>query len=215
MSKEKADALGIRPIALITANASAGVDPAIMGTGPVTAVKKVLAKADMTLDNIDLIEANEAFAAQSIAVDRELGFNHDKLNVNGGAIALGHPIGASGARILVTLLHEMEKRDAKQVSQHYVSVVDKAWQQLSSALEVNEKVTCNGKKRKQQQRVDSSVTANLPKQEAVTLADQLGGDVLAKLKAAKQDLTAKEQAAEEERQAKLAFERKQREKQIV
>ncbi|MEB2282975.1 acetyl-CoA C-acetyltransferase [Lysinibacillus xylanilyticus] len=113
MSKEKADELGIRPIALITANASAGVDPAIMGTGPVTAVKKVLAKADMTLDNIDLIEANEAFAAQSIAVDRELGFNHDKLNVNGGAIALGHPIGASGARILVTLLHEMEKRDAK------------------------------------------------------------------------------------------------------
>ncbi|KOS62819.1 acetyl-CoA C-acetyltransferase [Lysinibacillus agricola] len=113
MSKEKAEELGIRPMALITANASAGVDPAIMGTGPVTAVKKALAKADVTLENIDLIEANEAFAAQSIAVDRELGFNHDKLNVNGGAIALGHPIGASGARILVTLLHEMEKRDAK------------------------------------------------------------------------------------------------------
>lgn len=113
MSKEKAVELGIQPMAQITANASAGVDPAIMGTGPVTAVKKALAKADVTLDNIDLIEANEAFAAQSIAVDRELGFNHDKLNVNGGAIALGHPIGASGARILVTLLHEMEKCDAK------------------------------------------------------------------------------------------------------
>ncbi|CAM5708209.1 acetyl-CoA C-acetyltransferase OS=Lysinibacillus sphaericus OX=1421 GN=LS41612_16775 PE=3 SV=1 [Lysinibacillus sphaericus] len=76
-------------------------------------MKKALAKADVSLVDIDLIEANEAFAAQSIAVDRELGFNHDKLNVNGGAIALGHPIGASGARILVTLLHEMEKRDAK------------------------------------------------------------------------------------------------------
>ena len=84
-----------------------------MGTGPVKAVQKALAKAAATLDEIDVIEANEAFAAQSIAVDRELGFNHDKLNVNGGAIALGHPIGASGARILVTLLHEMEKRDAK------------------------------------------------------------------------------------------------------
>lgn len=113
MSKEKAEALGIQPMALIAANASAGVDPAIMGTGPVTAVKKALAKADVSLEAIDLIEANEAFAAQSIAVDRELGFNHDKLNVNGGAIALGHPIGASGARILVTLLHEMEKTNAK------------------------------------------------------------------------------------------------------
>jgi len=113
MSKEKAEALGIQPMALIAANASAGVDPAIMGTGPVTAVKKALAKADVSLEAIDLIEANEAFAAQSIAVDRELGFNHDKLNVNGGAIALGHPIGASGARILVTLLHEMDKTNAK------------------------------------------------------------------------------------------------------
>ena len=84
-----------------------------MGTGPVGAVKKVLAKADVTLQDIDLIEANEAFAAQSIAVDRELSFNHDRLNVNGGAIALGHPIGASGARVFVTLLHEMQKRDAK------------------------------------------------------------------------------------------------------
>ncbi len=113
MLKDKAQELGIQPMAMIAANASAGVDPAIMGTGPVTAVKKVLTKAGIALDEIDVIEANEAFAAQSIAVDRELSFNHDKLNVNGGAIALGHPIGASGARILVTLLHEMTKRDAK------------------------------------------------------------------------------------------------------
>ena len=83
-----------------------------MGIGPVQAVKKALTKANLTLDQMDLMEANEAFAAQAIAVDRELGFNHDKLNVNGGAIALGHPIGASGTRILVTLLHEMQKRDA-------------------------------------------------------------------------------------------------------
>ncbi|MFJ5764463.1 acetyl-CoA C-acetyltransferase [Lysinibacillus sp. NPDC093210] len=113
MSKAKALELGIKPMAQISANASSGVDPSIMGTGPVTAVKKALAKANISLVDVDLIEANEAFAAQSIAVDRELSFNHDKLNVNGGAIALGHPIGASGARILVTLLHEMEKRDAK------------------------------------------------------------------------------------------------------
>lgn len=113
MSKEKADELGLKPIATIVANASAGVDPSIMGIGPVQAVKKVLNKSGMELSSIDLIEANEAFAAQSIAVDRELKFDHDKLNVNGGAIALGHPIGASGARIFVTLLHEMQKRDAK------------------------------------------------------------------------------------------------------
>ncbi|MGM9943970.1 MAG: acetyl-CoA C-acetyltransferase [Lysinibacillus sp.] len=113
MSKERATELGLTPIATIVANASAGVDPSIMGIGPVQAVKKALTKANLTLDQMDLVEANEAFAAQAIAVDRELGFNHDKLNVNGGAIALGHPIGASGARILVTLLHEMQKRDAK------------------------------------------------------------------------------------------------------
>ena len=112
MSKERATELGLTPIATIVANASAGVDPSIMGIGPVQAVKKALTKANLTLDQMDLVEANEAFAAQAIAVDRELGFNHDKLNVNGGAIALGHPIGASGARILVTLLHEMQKRDA-------------------------------------------------------------------------------------------------------
>lgn len=113
MSKKKAEELGVTPLATIVANASAGVDPAIMGIGPADAVRKALKKADILLEQIDLIEANEAFAAQSIAVDRELQFNHDKLNVNGGAIALGHPIGASGTRILVTLLHEMQKRDVK------------------------------------------------------------------------------------------------------
>lgn len=113
MSKQKAEELGLKPLATILANASAGVDPSVMGIGPVEAVKKVLNKSKLSLSDIELIEANEAFAAQSIAVDRELSFNHDILNVNGGAIALGHPIGASGARIFVTLLHEMEKRDAK------------------------------------------------------------------------------------------------------
>lgn len=112
MSKQRAFELGLKPLATIVANASAGVDPAVMGIGPVKAVKKALAKSNLSLDQIDVIEANEAFAAQAIAVDRELQFNHDKLNVNGGAIALGHPIGASGARILVTLLHEMERQDA-------------------------------------------------------------------------------------------------------
>ncbi|QBK25769.1 acetyl-CoA C-acetyltransferase [Ureibacillus thermophilus] len=113
MSKKKAEELGIPPLASIVSNAAVGVDPAIMGIGPAEAVRKALKKADVSLDQIDLIEANEAFAAQSIAVDRELHFDADKLNVNGGAIALGHPIGASGARILVTLLHEMKRRDAK------------------------------------------------------------------------------------------------------
>lgn len=113
MSKQKADQLGLKPLATIVANASAGVDPSVMGIGPVKAVKKALNKSQLSLSDIELIEANEAFAAQSIAVDRELSFNHDILNVNGGAIALGHPIGASGARIFVTLLHEMEKRNAK------------------------------------------------------------------------------------------------------
>ncbi|WP_298472278.1 acetyl-CoA C-acetyltransferase [uncultured Psychrobacillus sp.] len=113
MSKQKAEELGLKPLATILANASAGVDPSVMGIGPVEAVKKVLNRSKLSLSEIELIEANEAFAAQSIAVDRELAFNHDILNVNGGAIALGHPIGASGARIFVTLLHEMEKRDAK------------------------------------------------------------------------------------------------------
>lgn len=113
MSKAKADELGLTPLATVVANGNAGVDPAVMGIGPVQAVKNALKKADMVLEDIELIEANEAFAAQSIAVDRELNFNHDILNVNGGAIAIGHPIGASGTRIFVTLLHEMIKRDAK------------------------------------------------------------------------------------------------------
>ena len=113
MSKRKANELGLTPLATIVANAGAGVDPSVMGIGPVQAVKNVLARANMELAEIDLIEANEAFAAQSIAVDKELEFDHEKLNVNGGAIALGHPIGASGARILVTLLHEMKRQDAK------------------------------------------------------------------------------------------------------
>ncbi len=114
MSRKKADELGIKPLVTIKGNASAGVDPSIMGIGPVQAVKKALEKAAVSMEELELIEANEAFAAQSLAVDRELQFNKDILNVNGGAIALGHPIGASGARILVTLIHEMQKRQAKK-----------------------------------------------------------------------------------------------------
>jgi len=111
MSRKKAEELQLKPLVVIKANAVAGVDPSIMGIGPVPAVKKALNTASLSLEDIDLIEANEAFAAQSIAVDRELHFNKEKLNVNGGAIALGHPIGASGARILVSLIHEMKKRE--------------------------------------------------------------------------------------------------------
>ncbi len=113
MSKEKADELGLKPLATITSYASAGVDPTIMGIGPVPASKKALEKAGLGIGDMDLIEANEAFAAQSIAVGKDLGIDPAKLNVNGGAIALGHPIGSSGARILITLLYEMQKRDAK------------------------------------------------------------------------------------------------------
>jgi len=115
MSKEKADELGIKPMARIVSYASGGVDPKIMGIGPVPASKKALAKAGMTLDDIDLIEANEAFAVQSLAVARDMGWDKtpEKVNVNGGAIALGHPIGASGCRILVTLLYELQKRNKK------------------------------------------------------------------------------------------------------
>jgi acetyl-CoA C-acetyltransferase len=114
MSEEKAKELGVTPMATFVAGALGGVDPAIMGVGPVPATKKALAKADWKVEDLDLIEANEAFAAQSVAVGKELGFDPAKLNVNGGAIALGHPVGASGCRILVTLLHEMQKRDAKK-----------------------------------------------------------------------------------------------------
>jgi acetyl-CoA C-acetyltransferase len=113
MSKEKADELGIKPLCTIKSYASAGVDPQIMGIGPIPATKKALEKAGLTMADLDLIEANEAFAAQSLAVGKDLGIDPAKLNVNGGAIALGHPIGASGTRILVTLIHAMQKRDAK------------------------------------------------------------------------------------------------------
>ena len=114
MSAEKAKELGVTPLAKITSYASAGLDPAIMGYGPFYATKKALAKVDMDINDLDLIEANEAFAAQSIAVARDLKFDMSKVNVNGGAIALGHPVGASGARILVTLLYAMKKRNAKK-----------------------------------------------------------------------------------------------------
>ncbi len=114
MSEEKAKELGVKPMATFVCGALGGVDPSIMGVGPVASTKKALAKAGLTIDDMDLIEANEAFAAQSVAVAKDLGFNMDKVNVNGGAIALGHPVGASGCRILVTLLHEMQKRDAKK-----------------------------------------------------------------------------------------------------
>ena len=112
MSAEKAAELGITPLCKIVSYASAGVDPSIMGVGPIPASKKALEKAGLTVDDIDLFEANEAFAAQSVAVGRELQIPEEKLNVNGGAIALGHPIGASGARILITLIYEMKKRGA-------------------------------------------------------------------------------------------------------
>ncbi|MDH3694456.1 MAG: acetyl-CoA C-acetyltransferase [Gammaproteobacteria bacterium] len=108
----KAKELGVEPLARITAYASAGVDPAIMGTGPIPATRRCLGKAGWTVDDLDLIEANEAFAAQAISVNTDLHWDLSKVNVNGGAIALGHPIGASGARILVTLLYEMQRRDA-------------------------------------------------------------------------------------------------------
>lgn len=113
MSKEKADELGIKPLVTIKSYASAGVDPKIMGTGPIPAVRKALGKANLKVEDLDLIELNEAFAAQALLVCKDLGFDLEKTNVNGGAIALGHPIGASGARILVTLIHEMGKRDSK------------------------------------------------------------------------------------------------------
>lgn len=114
MSAEEAAKRGLTPIATVKSWATAGVDPAIMGTGPIPASKKALEKAGWSVDDLDLVEANEAFAAQAISVNKELGWDTAKVNVNGGAIAIGHPIGASGARVLVTLLHEMIKRDAKK-----------------------------------------------------------------------------------------------------
>ena len=114
MSEEKAKELGVKPMATWVSGALGGVDPSIMGVGPVPATRKAMEKAGLTVADMDLIEANEAFAAQSLAVAHDLEFDMSKVNVNGGAIALGHPVGASGCRILVTLLHEMEKRDAKK-----------------------------------------------------------------------------------------------------
>ncbi|MBV1775792.1 acetyl-CoA C-acetyltransferase [Burkholderiaceae bacterium DAT-1] len=114
MSADKAKALGLKPLARIAGYASAGVEPSIMGMGPVPATQRALARAGWTLDQVDLIEANEAFAAQALGVARELKWDWNKVNVNGGAIALGHPIGASGCRVLVTLLHELARRDAKR-----------------------------------------------------------------------------------------------------
>ncbi|KTT50915.1 acetyl-CoA acetyltransferase [Pseudomonas oryzihabitans] len=114
MSATRAEALGLTPLAHIAAYASAGVDPAIMGIGPVSATRKTLEKAGWQLADLDLIEANEAFAAQALAVGQELGWDDDKVNVNGGAIALGHPIGASGCRVLVTLLHELRRREGRR-----------------------------------------------------------------------------------------------------
>ena len=114
MSEEKAKELGVTPMATWVQGALAGVEPEIMGIGPVAATRKVMERTGLTVDDMDLIEANEAFAAQSVAVAKELGFDMSKVNVDGGAVALGHPVGASGCRILVTLLHEMQKRDAKK-----------------------------------------------------------------------------------------------------
>lgn len=114
MSAAKAAELGLKPLATVAACASAGVEPRIMGTGPIPASERVLARAGWRVEDLDLVEANEAFAAQALSVNRALGWSADKVNVNGGAIALGHPIGASGARVLVSLLHEMVRRDAKK-----------------------------------------------------------------------------------------------------
>ena len=114
MSENEAIKRELKPLAKIVSWAQCGVDPSVMGTGPIPATKLALKKAGWTEDQLDLVEANEAFAAQAISVNKELGFNSDIVNVNGGAIALGHPIGASGARVLVTLLHEMKKRKSNK-----------------------------------------------------------------------------------------------------
>ena len=114
MTAETAAKRGVRPLARIVSWATAGVDPAIMGSGPIPASRMALKKAGWTAGDLDLVEANEAFAAQACAVNKDLGWNVDKVNVNGGAIALGHPIGASGARVLITLLYEMQRRNVKK-----------------------------------------------------------------------------------------------------
>ena len=114
MTEAEASRRGLTPLARIASYATAGVDPAIMGSGPIPASRKALEKAGWTVADLDLVEANEAFAAQAIAVNRDMGWDPSKVNVNGGAIAIGHPIGASGGRVLVTLLHEMQKRNARK-----------------------------------------------------------------------------------------------------
>ncbi|MEM8648518.1 MAG: acetyl-CoA C-acyltransferase, partial [Pseudomonadota bacterium] len=114
MKAEEAEKRGLKPLARIASFATVGVDPAIMGSGPIPASRKALENAGWSADDLDLVEANEAFAAQACAVNKDMGWDTDKVNVNGGAIAIGHPIGASGARVLVTLLHEMERRDASK-----------------------------------------------------------------------------------------------------
>ena len=114
MREEEAQKRGIKPLARIKSWAQAGVDPSVMGTGPIPASRKALEKAGWAPEELDLIEANEAFAAQACAVNKDMGWDIDKVNVNGGAIAIGHPIGASGARVLTTLLYEMGRRDAKK-----------------------------------------------------------------------------------------------------
>jgi acetyl-CoA C-acetyltransferase len=114
MSAKKAEALGLKPLARIKAYATSGLDPKVMGMGPVPASRRCLERAGWTPADLDLMEINEAFAAQACAVNQQMGWDTSKINVNGGAIAIGHPIGASGCRILVTLLHEMQKRDAKK-----------------------------------------------------------------------------------------------------
>jgi acetyl-CoA C-acetyltransferase len=114
MSSDAAAQRGVKPLARIVSWATCGVDPAIMGTGPIPSSRRALEKAGWSVGDLDLVEANEAFAAQALAVNKDMGWDPTKVNVNGGAIAIGHPIGASGARVLVTLLHEMAKRDAKK-----------------------------------------------------------------------------------------------------
>ncbi len=114
MSKQEADRRGLKPLARIVSWAQAGVDPSVMGSGPIPATKAALKKAGWSIDEVELVEANEAFAAQACAVNKDLGWDTDRVNVNGGAIAIGHPIGASGGRVLVTLLYEMQRRDAKK-----------------------------------------------------------------------------------------------------
>jgi acetyl-CoA C-acetyltransferase len=114
MAESRAKALGLEPIARIKAYANAGVAPSIMGSGPIPATQRCLERAGWSIDDLELIESNEAFAAQALAVNKALGWDPEKINVNGGAIAIGHPIGASGARILVTLLHEMRRRDVNR-----------------------------------------------------------------------------------------------------